>query len=66
MTAYTKIIKENSNYNPRHIEGFIRLQYGTLDHLSREEFKQEIMIAETSIDNAGLKESEELAISFGL
>jgi len=27
--------------DPRHIEGFMRLQYGTLDHLTREEFAKE-------------------------
>ena len=44
--SYQKLIKEICKSlsiiaDPRHIEGFMRLQYGTLDHLSREEFVNE-------------------------
>ena len=53
-------------YNPRHIEGYIRLQYSTLDHLSLQDFESETKIAIECIDMAGVEHSEWLAKSYGL
>jgi hypothetical protein len=44
--AYHNLIKEICKSlsivaDPRHIEGFMRLQYGTMNHLSREDFVRE-------------------------
>ena len=43
---YQQLIQElDSTVNPAGVEAAMRLQYGTLDHLSKEAFKQEIGIA---------------------
>lgn len=47
MTPYQKTIREvapNAG-NPAGIEGHMRNQYGTLDHLSRDEFAYEARLA---------------------
>ena len=53
-------------YDPRHVEAFMRLYYGTLDSFSRSEFASKVTEAVHMIDQTGLVESEELAVSFGL
>ena len=65
---YQRIISElaPASYDPRHIEAFMRVQYGTLDHLSRDAFKDEIKICTAAIDQCGPAEAEELALSMGL
>lgn len=54
------------NHDPRHIEAFLRLQYGTLDHLDRDTFREEAKIASECADVGGLEAAEDLAISYGL
>lgn len=49
-------------YDARLIEAWMRLQYGTLDHLSRTDFAREIAIAIACIDEDP-KASRELADS---
>jgi len=66
---YQNIIKEFLNgrkYDPRHIEGYMRLQYHTLDHLDRDTFKKEVEVCIGVIDAAGKKMAEKNAQSFGL
>jgi uncharacterized lipoprotein YmbA len=53
-------------YDPRHVEGYMRLEHSTLDGLSARQFNQEIEIARQCVDTAGVTESELLAQSFGL
>lgn len=52
--------------DPRHLEGFIRLQYSTLGHLSWADIKREIKIALGCIKEGGVEMAERNAISFGL
>ena len=69
MSIYSKVIKKElkgRKYDPRHIEGYMRLQYSTLDHLSLEDFKREIDICISCIDLGGIVNAENNALSFGL
>lgn len=50
---------------PRLIEAFMRLQYGTLDHLDRATFDAEVALAAACVD-ADPSGAEELARSYGL
>jgi hypothetical protein len=44
--SYQHIINEiDPTVNAREIEAFMRSQYGTLDHLSRDDFRREIRLA---------------------
>ena len=53
MNLYQKRIAEiEPAVDPRHIEGLMRVQYGTLDHLSAEEFKREVhLCAERGLED---------------
>ncbi len=53
-------------YDPRHIEAFIRIELGTLDHLTRQEFRYQIAIARECVDIGGIRNAEDCAISFGM
>lgn len=65
-TPYAARIKELSpDYDPRHIEAFMRTQFGTLDHLDRETFTREVRIAEMCVDVGGLDFAERAAKSHG-
>lgn len=59
------ILKLAPEYDPRHVEAYIRLEHGTLDALSREQFSREVRISCACIDTAGIKAAEDLALSFG-
>ena len=66
---YRKITKEllkGRAYDPRHIEGYMRLAHGTLDSLSHAEFKKEVELCINAIDYGGKEEAEKLAKSYGL
>ena len=53
------------NIDPRHVEAYLRLQWGTLDHLSRNDFEDAIPeIVETI--RANPRQAEQLADSYGL
>lgn len=54
------------NYDPRHIEAYIRLEYGTFDHLSADKLKKEAKLAAQFVDYGGKDSAESLAQSFGL
>ena len=72
MSIYQQFIREESakmgfiGYDPRHIEAYIRLQYSTLDGLSRPEFLREIKIGIDCIKADGKENAEKCAVSFGL
>ncbi len=67
MTPYTETFRlMQPTHDPRHIEAFIRVQYGTLDHLDRRMLEMESAIAAECITVGGLDEAEALAQSFGL
>ena len=71
LMMYQKIIKrfleqQGSKADPRHVEAWMRLQYGTLDSLLASEVESEVKIAVACIDHGGLEHSEELAQSYGL
>lgn len=69
---YQKLIRDilqkigRSEVAARHVEGWMRLQFRTLDHLSRAQFVEEVKLAVACIDAAAPGESEELARSYGL
>lgn len=52
--------------DPRHVEGYMRLQYSTLSHLSRSEFAREVRISVACIREGGTEAAERNAQSFGL
>ncbi|HET7675654.1 MAG TPA: hypothetical protein VFL54_09055 [Gammaproteobacteria bacterium] len=67
MSIYANIFKDcQPNHDPRHIEAFVRLQYGTLNHLDRETLKREADIAAACIEEGGTENAEALAQSYGL
>ena len=70
---YQEMIREGlakmgfiGKYNPRHIEGYMRLEHSTLDGLSDQQFNNEIKISAECIDAGVVAAAEELAVSFGL
>lgn len=52
--------------DPRHVEGWIRLERGCLDGLSAGQFQHEVEIALECIEAGPLANSESLAQSMGL
>ena len=58
-TEISKIV--GPDVDARHVEAFMRLQYGTLDHLSKATFKREAMISAACVAESGAAESERLA-----
>ena len=53
------------HYDPRHIEGYMRLQYATLDHLDADTVAHEVDIAVGCIQEGGIEAAERNARSFG-
>lgn len=74
MTYYQKAISvqlakrgiSNSQIDPRHVEGYMRLQYSTLDHLDRRTFNKEVALCVECIKEGGKDAAERNAVSFGL
>mgnify|MGYP001616925687 CR=1 FL=1 len=52
--------------DPRHIEGYMRLMYSTLDHLPHSMFVTETVIGINCIKLDGVENAEQNAKSFGL
>lgn len=52
--------------DPRHVEGYMRLEHGTLSQLSRERFNEEVGIGIECVRADGTRNAEALAKSFGL
>lgn len=66
MAAYAATIRRLApDHDPRHIEAWMRLEYGTLDHLSPQRFAEEVRLATLCIAACPIAESEELAKSYG-
>ena len=56
----------DSSIDPRWIEAYLRLDHGTLDSLSVDDFKTEIPEIIKIIKEEGKQEAEKLALSYGL
>ena len=54
------------DYDPRHIEAFMRVQYGTLDHLPTDQFTADARFCSICVDEIGKEEAEKVARSYGL
>lgn len=66
-SMYADLIKRLApGYDPRHIEAFMRTQYGTLDHLSPRTFRREVALAVACIEEAGPEMAERVALSHGM
>lgn len=57
---------DRREYNPRHIEAFLRGRFGTLDALSVTNFRRAVKVAVQCIDAAGPETAEEISQSHGL
>jgi len=72
MSYYQRLIAEclvafkRLDIDPRHIEGWMRLEHGTLDALSPSAFRREVQTCIDCVDEAGIDRSDELAASYGL
>jgi len=53
-------------FDPRHIEGYMRLEHPTLDGLTKTQFKHEVHIAVLCVKHDGIANAEANARSFGL
>lgn len=66
-TPYTdRIAALKPHHDPRHIEAFMRIEHGTLDHLSPARFKADVEIACECIVTGGFDFAERAAKSYGL
>lgn len=52
--------------DPRHVEGYMRLQHSTLSHLSKSEFNREVRVSVACVREGGTEAAERNAQSFGL
>ena len=70
MTYFQRSIIEKGlipqGVDPRHVEGFIRLQYSTLNNLDWPRIKREVKLAVACIKEVGIAGAESNAQSFGL
>lgn len=55
-----------TDIDPRHVVAWMRLQYGTLDHLDLDTFRRETRIGVGCTDKVGTEEAEDLALTYGL
>ena len=53
-------------FDPRHIEAFMRSEFGTLDSLSTTRFVEEAFLASECVNQGGVEMAELLAKSYGL
>ena len=70
---YQKSIKQlllevykRTDIDPRHVEGYMRLQHSTLDGLSKKQFAEEVEIGIMCVDMDGIKNAEQNALSYAL
>jgi len=67
MGLYTDSIRKLApDYDPRHVEAYMRIGHATLDDLSPALFRREVLIAVECIEMEGKETAESLAKSFGL
>lgn len=63
---YQSLIRQSvPDCDPRHVEAYMRLEFSTLDHLSRDRFRDEAATAAECV-RADLAQAESLARSYGL
>lgn len=63
---YASLIRETvPDCDPRHVEAYMRLDFGTLDGLTRDQFRYEAMAASHAV-RADPVQAELLARSYGL
>lgn len=66
-SPYADVFKElQPEHDPRHIEAYVRLEYGTLGNLAPSTMRREAQIAADCILVGGAANAESLAQSFGL
>lgn len=53
-------------YDPRHVEAYMRLEHSTLDGLDQRQFWNEVATAVECINIGGVDDAEALAQSYGL
>lgn len=53
-------------YDPRHIEAYMRLVHSTLDGLTHKQFVEEVKVSIECIDIEGESVAESLAVSYNL
>ncbi len=67
MSLYQAKIKELSPASdPRHVEGYMRLEHGRLDQLSPKQFRAEVALAVACIAESSVDAAEKLGQSYGL
>jgi hypothetical protein len=72
MSVYQRMIAEVAaksgrvDVNPRWVEGWMRIEHGCLDGLSRQKFRSEVLTGIACCDASTEAENESLAHSFGL
>jgi hypothetical protein len=72
MSFYLSIIKADLDrqgkpqIDPRHVEAFMRLEYSTLDHLTRRQFSGAVKRMVREVEAIGPADAERLAKSYGL
>lgn len=66
MSLYQKRIQQAvPHHDPRHIEAYMRAEFGTLDHLSPQHFDSSARRSATDVD-LDVRLAEDLAVSYGL
>jgi len=70
MTYFQRSIVEKKlvpqGIDPRHLEGYIRLQFSTLGHLDWPTIRREVKLGIACIKEGGIDAAERNAKSFGL
>ena len=66
MHYHDRIKKLIPDLDPRHIEAYMRCQFGTLDGLDQAQFSAGARIAAACVDEGGTAAAEALARSYGL
>lgn len=69
VTHYQRVIstmKAAQGFDPRHIEGYMRLQHDILSRLSKQQFAREVRLCVMCIQEGGIEAAERNAQSFGL
>lgn len=56
---------KHDEIDPRHVEGYMRLEHSTLDGLSVYQFRKEVFISIACIKEGGVDMAESNAKSFG-
>ena len=59
-------MKAAQGFDPRHIEGYMRLQHDILSRLSKQQFSREVRLCVECIKEGGIDAAERNAQSFGL